>query len=218
MLRTSAKGFTLVELLIALTISSILFIGLISLFIANLTHHNAVSSTNRLNQQLQGALDLMSSEIRRASYWSNSSNDIGLDQNNNPYMTSGTDIAINGSANCILFTYDHDKNGSLPTLGAGTDDERYGFRLNAQAIQTRPLGAAYSCTSSDWENITDSNYIHVTALSFTLTEETVAVGPGTRAIVVRSVDISVTGSLANNSSVTKTLTQHVRVRNDKVIP
>lgn len=213
-----SNGLTLVELLIALLISSILFTGLIAIFVANVKHHNDVTNVNRLNQQLEGAMDLMSSEIRRASYWANSANDIGLDQNTNPFMTSSTDITVNGSNNCILFTYDHDKNGSLPQLGSTSDDERYGFRLNGQAIQTRPGGASYSCTSNDWENITDSNFIHITALNFVLTNTSVTVGPGTKGIMIRSVDITLTGSLANDSSVSKTLTQHIRVRNDKIIP
>ncbi len=220
MLTQKARGFSLVELMVALAINAFLFIGLISIFVANMNHYNKVVDINRLNQQLEAALDLMGNEIRRAGYWANANADVGLDQNTNPFMTGVTDISTNVANNCILFSYDHNMDGAIPAIGSGYDDERYGFRLNGQIIQGRPPGAAFSCSASanSWENMTDPNSINVSNLTFTLTQSTIVTGPGTRGLTMRSVDITITGALTKDSSITKTLTQHIRIRNDKFIP
>lgn len=214
-------GFTLIELMIALALNALLFTALLTIFLSNIDHYRKTLNHDRLDQQLQMAMSLMASDIRRAGYSANSKNDIGLHQNNNPFLVAGTtDLSINASNNCILFTYDHNGDGILPGISAAIDDERYGFRLNAQTLQARPPGSAFSCTASasSWENMTDPNLLHVTALSFTLNSATVIIGPGTKGLQMRSVDISITGTLTSDASITKTLTQHVRIRNDKFIP
>ena len=213
-----SRGFTLAELMIALAINTLLFSGLIAIFVATLSHYRQTININRLNQQLQAVLDVMAADIKRAGYWANARNDINTNQNNNPFMASGTDLTVSGS--CILLTYDKDSNGSLPAVNSAIDDERYGFRLNNGAVQARPPGAVFACNAaaSAWENMTDTNVIQITALTFALTTKNVVTGPGSRGITMRSVDITITGRLASNNSITKTLTEHVRIRNDKFIP
>lgn len=216
----NSRGFTFTELLVALTISALLFSLLIGVFIANLNHYHKSVNTNRLNQQLQSTLDLMTNDIRRAGYWANANGDVGTNQNNNPFMASATDITVNASKNCILFTYDHGNTGTLPSISSSYDDDRYGYRLSNGAVQTRPPGASFSCTaaSSAWENVTDTNIINITDLTFTLNSSTVTTGPGVQGLTMRSVDISITGQLVSDSTIARTLTQHVRIRNDKFIP
>jgi prepilin peptidase dependent protein B len=210
-------GFTLTELLVALVINVLVLSSLLAVFIANINHYTTSIATNRLNQQLQAVMQLMTSDIRRAGYWSNSANLIGTDTNTNPFMATGTtDITVGGTGNsCILFTYDHNGTGTLPALSTTADDDRYGYRLMNGAVQTRPWGASFSCSASatNWENVTDST-VTITALTFTLTTQTVATGLGTSGLKTRSVDITLTGQLTSNSTITKTLTEHIRIRND----
>src|SRR6185503_16427844 len=93
------------------------------------------------------AMQLMSNDIRRAGYWGNAISDINTGANNNPFMAAGTDIAITGG-NCILFSYDYNNNGTLPTISSASDDERYGFRLSGSTLQTRPPGASFDCSAA----------------------------------------------------------------------
>ncbi|MHB1948172.1 MAG: PilW family protein [Gammaproteobacteria bacterium] len=216
-MKTDSAGFTFVELMIALVISSFVAVTLITLFLANVNHYQKSLNANKLNQQLEAVLDIMATEIRRAGYWSNANSNVGIDANNNPFMASATDITVTNN-NCILFTYDHNGTGSLPSVGSGTDDDRYGFQLSNNAIQERTNGASFVCPATDWENITDPNIISITALTFTLNTSTFTTGPGSRGLSMRSVDITVTGQLVSDATVTKTLTQHVRIRNDKFLP
>jgi type IV pilus assembly protein PilW len=212
------SGFTFTEMLVALAINAVVFIVLIYVFAANIGYYKKSINTNRLNQQLQAAMAIMANDIRRAGYWGNAGGDVGNDQNNNPFMTPTTDISVNGSNNCILFTYDHNSDGALAAISSAVDDEHYGFQLSGQAIQARPPGATFACGSSNWENLTDPTVVLITNLTFTLTPTTVTTGPGSRGIVSRSVDISVTGQLTSDSTVTRTLNQHIRIRNDKFLP
>ena len=147
-------------------------------------------------------------------------NDLGLDQNTNAFMAAGTDITVNSSHNCLLFAYDKNGDGLLPAINANIDDERYGFRLINNTLQVRPPGTAFSCTApnASWENVTDTNVVSITNLTFTLNASTITTGPGARGLTMRSVDISITGQLNSDATVAKTLTQHVRLRNDKFNP
>lgn len=214
------NGFTFIELLIALVVNIILLSALLAVFANNLGHYTKVINIDTLTQQLQIAMNLMENDIRRAGYWSNASNDINTGQNNNPFMATGVDVQINGTNNCILFAYDYNSDGSLPNVSSAYDDERYGFRLNGQTLQTRPPGAAFDCNagSNAWESITNNGLIQITALTFTLSSVTVPPGQASNTMNLRTVTISITGQLTTNTAVTKTLTQQVRIRNDKFTP
>lgn len=212
-------GFTFTEILVALTLNAFLFAGLLTIFLANLKHYRQTLNADRLNQQLQMAMFIMTNDIRRAGYWNNAASDVGGTANNNPFMTTGADVTVNGSNNCILISYDKNRDGTLASVSAGSDDERYGFRLQGNVLQARPPGASFDClaASNAWENMTDANIVQITNLTFTLNTRTITTGPGTKGISMRSVDITLTGRLTNDTSVTKTLTQHVVIRNDKYI-
>jgi prepilin peptidase dependent protein B len=215
-------GFTLVELMVAVVVNALIFIFLIGIFTTNLAHYNLILATNRLNQQMQQIMQMMTAEIRRAGYWANAYTNIGTNTNTNPFMStvSLTDIAVGGVGNsCITFTYDKNGNGSLPGLSTTTDDERYGFRLNGTNVQMRPWGAAFTCSAAAtaWENMNDAT-ITISALRFTINSATLTTGPGAQGTTQRSVDITMTGYLTNTPSVTKTMTQHVRIINDYFIP
>jgi prepilin peptidase dependent protein B len=203
--------------MVALVINAFLFAGLITIFIANLEHNRKMIDISRLNEELQATMQIMITEIRRAGYWANAQNDLGSGQNNNPFMASGADITTSGT-NCILFSYDHDKSGTLPAIAPSYDDKRYGFRLNGGAIQIRPPGAVFDCgaASNAWENLTDPSTMTITALTFGLNQQSLAVNSSS--LLIRSVDITITGRLVSDSTITKSLTAHVRIRNDKFVP
>lgn len=214
MTRMRSLGFTFIEMLVALAINAVLLLAITSIFSTHFGYFNTTKTADTLEQQLQMSMDLMANDIKRAGFWLNAYTDIAKTSNGNPFMASATDISINGS--CILFTYDHAKNGILPAISSAGDDDRYGFRLINNVLQTRPPGATFACNAAatNWENITNPAIVRITALSFTLNQENVPSG-ATSYIMVRSIDISITGELVGNASITKTFTQRVRIRNDK---
>jgi type II secretory pathway component PulJ len=212
------QGFTFVELMVAVVINTILLAALLGVLAANLNRYNQSIAQDTLNQQLQVAMNMMASDIRRAGYWANAKNDIGTNQNNNPFMATATDVTVSGS--CILFTYDHAGTGTLPSIAAGSDDDRYGYLLSSNTILTRPPGATYSCSpaAGNWEDMTNPKVVKITALTFTLSTTTVPAGASAPYMALRTVTITITGQLINYPTITKTLTEQVRIRNDKYVP
>ncbi len=217
--KNKQSGFTLIEIIVALAISSILMLALAAVFSNVVRHSNESLSQSRLYQNLSAALDMVANDIRRAGYWGQAVTDVGTGTNTNPFMStaSGVDLTING--NCVTLSYDRDSNGTLAAINTANDDERYGYRLTAGAIQARPSSASFSCGAgaSTWEDITDPNLITVTAFTLTPTTYTVDVD-GTASLLQRYITISITGELATDPTVNKTLTYTVRVRNDKFVP
>jgi len=211
-------GTSLAELLVAIAVSLIVLIGMTTVTVTSLHRSRDNLMTIRLEEQLRAAIDIMTNDIQRAGYWKNASTDIGQNTNSNPFMASGADISI-PSSSCILFTYDHNNTGSLPTINTGTDDDRYGYRLSGGAIQTRPVTAAFDCAAGAgaWENLTDPNVVNISSLQFTTIPaagyQVVTVGSHT--VTIREIQIKITGSLVSDSSVSRTVTEKVRVRNDK---
>jgi prepilin peptidase dependent protein B len=209
------KGFTITELMIAMSLNGLLLVALISVFASGLHHYNTIFETNLLHTQLQTTMKIIAADLRRAGYWSQASSIIGTHNNTNPFMTSSTDISINSTNTCILFTYDHTNTGTLPSISSSYDDLRYGYRLNNSAIQSRPWGATFNCNApaGDWSNITDVNLTNITALTFAL--NTQVVSSGSHTITVRDVTVTLTGSLKNDSSITESLVEKIRIANDK---
>ena len=215
----SNKGFTFIEMMVALVINVILLAALLGVLANYINRYNQAIATDTLNQQLQVAMNFMTNDIRRAGYWSNASTNIGTSgSNSNPFMASATDVSISGS--CILFTYDHAGTGTLPSVAAGADDDRYGFLLSNNTIMARPPGTTFSCnpTAGTWENVTNPKVVAITALTFSETTTNVPAGAPVPYMTLRGITITITGHLISNASVTKTITEHVRVRNDKYVP
>lgn len=209
-------GFTLMELMLAVSVAMIIMAGTLAVFLAMIKQSRALLDVNRLDRDLNNAMSIMVTDIQRAGYWS-----LASTTKTNPFMLTGvTDIQIVGG-NCILFSYDSSGNGLLPGLGIGTDDERYGYRLSGGAIQFRPTGLlTYSCAAAAnaWTNLTDPNVVTITALSFVLTNRAITIGSGPQTTNIRQVTITITGQLVSDSTISKTISRVVRVYNDKYSP
>lgn len=211
--KNTEGAFSLIELMLALFIGSILLITGIGLF----SNSSRSSETNvhitRLNEQLQAAMYTMVNDIRRAGYWSNASTMLGTNANNNPFMAAGTDISINAAQNCILLSYDRNNDGTIPAVNSVSDDERYGFRLMNNSLQARPATGNFTCTApaNNWETISDPA-ITITGLNFVLSTTT------TGKMQIRNITVTITGYHKANANYVRSLSQVVKVRNDKYVP
>lgn len=142
---------------------------------------------------------------------------------------------------CILYSYDADSdghyddnvNGIFEPLPVDDTNEFYGFRLEGNTVEMRLTGTTTAdCTNGFWRPMTinaGSENINVTALTFTTTYKCLIAGvsydntvcaavaaPGQKAVESRQIDIVLTGQLANDATVTKTLTGTVKVRNNRI--
>lgn len=215
--RLKRKGYTLVEILIALFISLFLAGMALFVYIALSKSQYEMLNINRLEEQLRSAMNKMVQDIIRAGYSAAAVYSVQTGVNSNQFMASASDLTI-PIPTCILFTYDSDANGILPPLNSANYDKRFGFRLDNDRLQSRPLtDSSFNCTSGAWQDLTDINIIQVTDLTFTPGNTSISVG-GTSTLLMRSVTISLTARLISDSTISRTITQTVRIRNDKYIP
>ncbi len=209
------KGYTLIELLIGLGVGVFLLASSLYVYTVLMSSFYSLMSANRLEHQLRTAMNTMVQNIRRAGYSASALTSVGTGTNTNPFMASGTDLSVPAST-CILFSYDTNITGTLSALSTAGSDERFGFRLSNNTLQARAsTDAQFNCNSGTWVDITAPNLIQVTALTFILTPTVIALNPAGDTLTIRTVIITMSGSLVSDPSVTQTMTQTVRVRNDK---
>ena len=212
-------GFSLLELLISLTLGFIISAAAIGLFIntANSDFHQL--KTMRLNQELRGIMLLMVREIRRAAYLdpaglslligSGEWNPFIYDTNNNKRLFSLERIDNSPTYNCILFTSDQNANGRLDV------DEYFGYQRRYDTRgknYTVKIGAktATSCNSGNWESISDENTVNITELSFTPNPQRIG---QQQHLINCNIEIHLSGYLVSDPSVSLNLSQSFSLRN-----
>lgn len=206
-----ASGFSLVELMISITVGLFVLAGVTAMFAHNVKAGGDSLKMARLHQELQAVMSLMTRDLRRAGYWGNASSSIGSGTpNTNPFtLDAPSQFGSEPAGSCITFSYDRDGDGAVTT------DERFGFRLNSGAVETRQSGV--DCSAGGWEDINDTVTTDITSLSFALDTRSADIdgsGPGASRIVVREVTVTLSGRLRNDTGVSRTLQNTVRVHND----
>lgn len=119
--------------------------------------------------------------------------------------------ALTVTSTCLLFGYDFHVDDGDPYAYVN-----YGYRYDSanKAVEIRNADAATcaSTTSGHWQDLTDPNVVEVT--DFSVTDNSEVVSSLGLNVGVRQYTISMTGQLKNNSSVSRTLQETIRVRND----
>lgn len=213
------RGISLTELMIGLTIGLIALTGTLGLFSGHLRSNNELLRTTRLNNELRGAMDMIVRDLRRASYWGDAVS--GVWYPNIPALLDNPFLALDTStAGEITYRYDVDSNG---TVGA---NETFRIRRNATdgTIEMQQLNAGGAVTATT--PITDEDLTNITALAFAPTNRTATttclnpgagpVAPTPPILHIRQVTVTLTGQLRADPAVTRTLTESVRLRNDRV--
>lgn len=218
----SHQGFSLVELMIAMTVGLFLMGGIVSIFGASAKAQSDSMQTARLQQELRATTSIMRTDIRRAGYWGNALPSLGA---NNPFTTAATDINVLNGGACILYSYDLNHDGIVDN-----NSEYFGFRLNNNAIEMRTAGTSTTDCSinTEWATVTDSNIVTITSLDFDTsnydcsnisnpadTDCTVPV-VGDVMQTIRQLNISLTGNLTNSAMIARTYNDIIRVRNDRL--
>ncbi len=222
-------GFSLVELMISITVGLIVVAGIISIFSSTIKSYTDNLRMTRLNQELRVAMNLMVRDIRRAGYRGDANVALIAPSDQNPYASTQLplnqdNLTITGT-DCITFSYDKNSNYSSaiplpPNKTASVEpDDRSGFRLFKGVIQWRHGGSVRSpgCPgSANWNSITDGSTVTITSLGFSFTPDPpqrIQVATGIFRII-RGVTITLTGELTNDPTIERTITETVRVQND----
>jgi prepilin peptidase dependent protein B len=236
-------GYTIIEIMIALFLGLIVIGATISIYIATVGSSSNIIKSARLNHDLEAVMTLMINDIKRSGNWGGAV--FMADSRNNPFTAATTDIQI-PTANCILYTYDANSNGTVDA------NEYYGFKLINNSIQIRKTGTTTAdCTDGTWAEFVNSAQLTITILTFSfspvvnvlpatsgcLDETTTNLTNSTANIIActaaaagtnpadalgdnltkkRVVNILLAGQLIIDPTVTKTLNGTVEVRNSQL--
>ncbi len=228
-------GFSLVELMISIVVGLIVVAGVISIFSSAIKSHSDNLKMTRLNQELRVVMDMMVRDIRRAGY-SGDALSVGV----NIFNTGTNRIVVGSPGNsnlgasgtsggCVLYAYDDNGSGTLQA------SERRGYRLDVVSgvgvIRTRQGGTAPTkdCSFSgvNMESVTDVSTFHISTLTFVInpvcplgghagTVQLVTNTSAPQYRIIRTVQITLTGELRSDSSITRSLRETVRVQNDEI--
>jgi prepilin-type N-terminal cleavage/methylation domain-containing protein len=234
MMKRVSKGFSLIELMVAMA-AGLVVIGAVVVFtIATAQSTSKNIRTTRVMQNLRNSMNVIEREIRRSGFderairFANACSDPTVPASC-PQSNFNQLVVVNSS--CIAVLYDNAANATPGTIVAG---EYHGFRLATKSgvgvIQASLAGASVptctaAATDTNWTDLTDPNVVNITALSFTDTfTPTVNGGGCTKAsnglwIVVQDVQVALTGQWVDptTSLITqRSLEESVRVKNDRV--
>jgi len=209
------KGFSLIELMMALAIGMVITASIGSLF-GRLVKHNAdVLKMTRLNQDLRASMLLMSNDIRRAGYWGFAHLGIG-GAAVNPFTQGLNELTVaehTGETvnSCVTYAYDRNDDGIVD------DNELLGFRLNSGVLEMAMQLS--SCTATtDWEQFSDPNTVNITSVEFVTNHKTIDIdGDSVNDIILKEVEVTLSGELLADPSVSRTIVETIRIRNESII-
>jgi prepilin peptidase dependent protein B len=193
------KGFSLVELLLALLLGMLLLAMVIGLYVSTVANGAKSLKYSRLRTDLQSIMSLIETDIRRAGYG-------GEDF----LVASGGTQTIDSFDNCIVYAYDYDYE-----LKQGFQlNNRMGFRFNSDENEiqfgTGVNALASNCyNEGNWVALSDKQFIKITALNFNV----ISTVNTTETVIMRSVEIDLAGELTADGSYKHAINTKVQVRN-----
>jgi type IV pilus assembly protein PilW len=191
------KGFSLIELMVGMTIGLIILAAVIALTVSVLRTNADTVTVARLTQEGRAIGDLVSRDLRRARYSGNYLRFVGAAgavPNN-----FGTIDILNGG-NCIRFAYDTDDDGAL-----GANEVKV-IALNNGAVYFAQY-ATYAAA-----NCNAAGALRISSPDVTVTNLLFARNAGANPNPNR-IDVSFRLALANSAGVTRRFDQAVQVRN-----
>ncbi len=198
MTKNAQKGLTLIEMMIAMVIGLLVVGTVITIFITNVRSNRDNVAMIKLNQELRGVMTFVSDELKRAGYSADPDNDAFIEQLN-----------YDGASNCLRYSYDENSNDVQEA------DEQFGFQRVGNLLRWTNQVTSDTCAGAAWQSITDSDIAEMT--DFSITEDAIpAPNPD---INILQLTVSITGetTLSGGTLASRTLTEVIRLRNDKEI-
>ncbi len=196
MARDTQRGFTLTELLIAMTLSLVVLAGVVSFFVNQRKIYSVREHVAEMQQNARAGMHFMARELTMAGY--------------DPTETSGAAIV---TATATTLQVSMDLNGDGDTADS---DEHVTYALyDAEGDGDQDLGR----DAGGGSQLVAENIVTL-AFAYTLADETTTATPADLS-QIRSIDVSLTARTAtpdpqhatNSGYRTKTLTTTIQVRN-----
>lgn len=222
-----ARGMSIVELMVGIAIGLFVLAGATVVVTGQLSENSKLLADARVHEDLRTAADIIARDIRRAGYADLAYKSVWPVDTPAGIQLGLSDIyaAMSpASGPTTTLTYSSSSAGAPAqngALAAPMASEYSGVRYNA-AAQTIEMQLG----SGNWQALTDPASVLITGFSLTLSDQVLPVpcaqlcpvGPGGNPVNVyaRNVAFTIVGQSASDSSVVRSLTATVRVRNDIV--
>lgn len=203
-----SRGFSLVEMMVALVLGLVVTGAVIALVVAIIHSDRRTLQSTRLNQELRATLALIAGDLRRARAVDDPLT-MAMQAGGNPYQAISASM-LSADDGCIVYGYDadEDRDGTVEsrwhTLRRGAGPA--GSRVVLLSSTTRPG----SCTAPGTEIALGTDQVDITRL--VVSPVTSAADEGT----VREFTVTITGHLADDdaglAAVERTMSQTVFVR------
>jgi type IV pilus assembly protein PilW len=159
------RGFTLIELIIAMAIGLIVFASVAATFTSQTRAYTAQEQINQMEQNARGALDIMSREIKMAGYKPNGGTVSGV---------------VSYSSTSLTIQADLDADGAISMDADDYEQISYTYDSASQRI-SRQVGSAAADTLAE----------NISAFAFTYYQAS-GTAPATSAADIRRIKISIT--------------------------
>jgi type IV pilus assembly protein PilW len=120
------EGFTLVELMVSMSIGMVILAAVTTTFMSQTRIYNAQEQINEMQQNARGALDIITREVKMAGYNPNGATFVGVTYSTTQLMIqadldSSGGISASSTANeTITYAYDAANNRITRTVGSGS--------------------------------------------------------------------------------------------------
>jgi len=203
--------------MVAIAVGLALLLLVTQIFVNQVVANTNLLNVTRLNQELRATMDLSVRDIRRAGYWGHAmagawyEGTPGVSTNPLNSITIGDVVDPGTATSGSRISYSYDVNGN----GAIEDDEMFTIRLNGSVVEM-VQGTATPITTQ----LSDPGSTIITGLTFSIAPATVSVScvksGSNPTLTIRQITIALTGRLASDSNVTRSLQESERVRADYI--
>jgi type IV pilus assembly protein PilW len=120
------NGFTLVELMVSMSIGMVILAAVTTTFMSQTRIYNAQEQINEMQQNARGALDIITREVKMAGYNPNGASVVGVTYSTTQLMIeadldSTPGISVSSAANeKITYAYDAANNRITRAVGSGS--------------------------------------------------------------------------------------------------
>jgi type II secretory pathway component PulJ len=206
----SQRGISIVELMVGVTIGLFVVAAASLMVSSQLGDNRRLLLETQLQQDLRATSDIITRELRRASYFSQTANEIWFEGKASP-------VSENAYGALTPVSGDDLSDISFKYRRRSGDEGPFGFRLNGTELQSR--------VATNWQSLTDSRVLQVTAFDIDLSAPVSYPLPcprlcadGTQdcwpSLQMRTATVQITGRSVSDAAIVRSLVTQVRLRND----
>ena len=222
------NGFTLIEALIGMSLSLVVTASMVALMSNSLGAASRIIQMSQLTDELRNTMSMMSRDVRRANYSTNSIYCYANSECGGPggdaIQADDVTITTTDGDTCVTFGLDRDWDGNANNDGGGafrrdTIVNAGGFTVGVIEMWTGT--AVPSCTNSpNWVAITDPEFVDITAFDIArpFFEGTIEGEEGSTVTMrTRQVQMQIEGQLVLDNTITRRIEDTVKVRNNLIL-